>query len=148
MKRLDLTNASNLLVIGDAAFNNCSALETVKTGTSVKKINNGAFAYCKALKLVDFSQSTNLETIGDESFAYCFSLEPFGIPKSVTSFGENVFFYFDNKDDFEWKTLPNLKTITIIDGEPQALTFRLYELYPAQTQKIWDESHSIYNAFG
>ena len=50
MKGLDLNQVEE---IGNAAFNSCSALQSVKIGQRVKKIGQGAFTNCQFIKAFD-----------------------------------------------------------------------------------------------
>ncbi len=102
--------------IGEMAFNNCKALESVDIGNTVKIIGDDAFFRCETIKeivlpdsvtsigegafswcfaLEDITLSQNLETIGDEAFSYCESLEKIIFPASVTSVGKKLFSYTD-----------------------------------------------------
>lgn len=56
--------------IGKHAFQNCSGLELVAIGDSVKRIGNWAFYNCESLESVTIGQS--IESIGKCAFGYNF----------------------------------------------------------------------------
>lgn len=59
--------------VGEAAFANCSSLETVLFWADIKEIESSAFKNCSNLKTIAIPYET--ETIGDNAFQGCTSLE-------------------------------------------------------------------------
>lgn len=78
-----------IILIGDYAFNACSALTTVTfNGSGPNLLGMGAFCNCTSLKSI--SLPTYLMSIGDVAFSACSSLETIKIPSNVTYIGEGV----------------------------------------------------------
>lgn len=63
----------SIIVIGDCAFYNCLALDTISVPESVEKIGNLAFANCINLKSVIVQD--NISFIGDGAFVGCPEIE-------------------------------------------------------------------------
>ena len=103
---------SNVGLIDESAFANCSKLQKVRLGNEVGDINQRAFYNCVLLdsltlpntvktlgdsvfyncKNLAFAQLSNtLSTIGKAAFDRCNSLPEMFIPKSVSSIGEGTF---------------------------------------------------------
>ena len=81
--------ATDLISIGNEAFNNCDSLTSVKIPNSVTSIGEGAFAGCS--NLTSLSIPNSVTSIGNEAFNKCGSLTSVTIPNSVTSIGSQVF---------------------------------------------------------
>ena len=75
--------------IGDRAFYNCGALESVVVTGKVKVIGENAFYNCAELKSVELPES--IIRIGMSAFENCKSLETINIPDSVTEIGDWAF---------------------------------------------------------
>lgn len=73
------------------AFNGMEKLEKVKVGKNVVRIEERAFAFCKALKTIAFEENSNLTSIEDEAFANCSSLQSITLPNNLTSIGDSAF---------------------------------------------------------
>lgn len=77
----------NSVVIGDGAFQGCSALKEFKAkGLTI--IGDEAFDLCSSLENVDFP---NLTYIGEQAFRCCNKIEYFVIPETVTYVGGLAF---------------------------------------------------------
>ena len=81
----------SVTTIGEYAFYECKALESVTIPNSVTNIGENAFAYCGYLKSVIIPDSVT--NIGEYVFCFCSSLEFVEIPDSVTAIGEDAFCY-------------------------------------------------------
>ena len=101
----------NIKTISDAAFAQCSSLNSVVIGDSVVSIGNQAFhntslrsivipdnvttigedAFSLCYSLTSVAVGENVSTIGDWAFKGCDSLTSIVIPDSVTSIGDKVF---------------------------------------------------------
>ena len=68
-----VTLPDTLLVLGDAAFNNCGGLETVTLPESLEEIGNAAFSMMRNLK--EITIPANVGMIGNEAFGNCNSLQ-------------------------------------------------------------------------
>ena len=80
---------SGVTSIGNTAFYNCCALQSVTISSSVTSIESYAFGYCYALRSVTIpSNVTNIWTC---AFYNCNSLQSVMIPSNVTSIGALVF---------------------------------------------------------
>ena len=65
------------------------ALETIDIPTTVKTIDEKAFAYCMKLNKAIIPEG--VKTIGPDAFLVCNELKQVNIPKSVTSIGTDAF---------------------------------------------------------
>jgi len=83
--------APSLLTIGDAAFNNCSALEEFNFANTLRAIGNNAFQN-SGLKSIDFTNTSLLESIGAWAFAQCSNLTSAIMNDKITTIGEGAFF--------------------------------------------------------
>ncbi len=91
---LNLSNATNLTIVKDHAFYNCSNL----TGdliilSTITKIDSGAFSSCANLASLDLSNATSLTTIGEGAFNSCPLTGDLVIPSKVTSIERGAFQY-------------------------------------------------------
>ena len=75
-------------VIGEKAFENCSALTSVEIPDSVEEIEPDAFSDCSRLKMVDFPSSL----IKISGFTGCTGLSDITIPNGVTVIGRSAFY--------------------------------------------------------
>lgn len=75
--------------IGQSAFSECSALNSVIIPNSVISIKKNAFYRCSALASVTIGN--NVTSIGDNSFESCTRLKSITIPNNVTRIGESAF---------------------------------------------------------
>ena len=75
--------------IGNFAFDDCSALESISIPDSVTSIGDHGFTWCRAIKSINLPDSVT--RIGAYAFFICSSLESINIPDSVTSIGECAF---------------------------------------------------------
>lgn len=81
---------SNVVTIGDWAFNGCTELTDVGAiPNSVTSIGNSAFAGC--VKLANIGLPNGLKEISDGMFQNCELLDAIDIPASVGRIGENAF---------------------------------------------------------
>lgn len=129
----------NVAELSESIFTNCTALESVTFGGSLKVIPSLAFDGCSALTAFTFPEG--LETIGDSAFRHSGLLELI-IPDSVTSVGNSAFYsvpvkriyipahltdFFDkNKghSDLSWGYFGALETVTYSGSIPlDKLTF-------------------------
>ncbi len=76
--------------VGDNAFENCGALESVTFSGNVGSIGDAAFGFCDALENVTFSG--NVGSIGDTAFVGCNALENVTFSGNIDSIGDSAFF--------------------------------------------------------
>ena len=76
--------------VGDIAFENCGALESVTFSGNVDSIGDAAFGFCDALENVTFSG--NVGSIGDTAFVGCNALENVTFSGNIDSIGDSAFF--------------------------------------------------------
>ena len=79
----------NITKIGENAFNQCTALTTIKLPAELKTIDAQAFRSCDHLATVDYG--TKVETIGDGAFWYTRALKKFFFKGSVKTLGADAF---------------------------------------------------------
>lgn len=105
--------SSTVEKIGRQAFYDCTSLQTVDFGESLKEIGDNAFSYCYALESVDLPDTCtkieysafynctglktlnlgqNMEFLGNSAFQYCYALESIVLPDSLTSMGTYCFY--------------------------------------------------------
>ena len=83
----ELNFPDSLVEIRMDAFN-LSGVEKITCGTSLKTINNGAFAECERLESVSFNDG--IEIIDDHAFTLCYNLKTFIMPDSLLSLGHGA----------------------------------------------------------
>lgn len=79
----------NVTTIGDSAFSECVALESITIPDTVTTIGDYAFATCWAL--TDLTIPESVTAIGEGAFSSCKSLKSVAIPEGVTSIGDKAF---------------------------------------------------------
>ena len=84
-----VTFSGNIDSIGYRAFYYCIALENVTFSGNVGSIGDSAFWGCDALNTVTFSG--NIDSIRDSAFEYCLALESVTFPGNVGSIGDFAF---------------------------------------------------------
>ena len=99
--------------IGESAFVNCTALQSVRFEAPIKSIGTIAFGFCTGLTSIALPEG--LETIGQSAFAYCTSLASVTIPQSIQVIKFGAFNYGPGTDK------------------------KLQELYYTGTETQWDE---------
>ena len=87
---LDMSEHS--FVIGDYAFRECVALETLSVPAYVTEIGVGAFTDCSSLKTITFEEGSRLVEIKGSAFMECVSLQSVTTPASVQAIGTGAFF--------------------------------------------------------
>lgn len=89
LQKITFKSRSNAdLTLGQSAFENCTALETVNfEDNSVNTVGFAAFRNCAGLKLVKLGKGVT--GLGSESFVDCANLKAIVIPSSCTSFESN-----------------------------------------------------------
>jgi hypothetical protein len=87
----DFNMSKHSFVIGDYAFRECVALETLSLPAYVTEIGKGAFASCSSLKTINFEQGSRLQTIKGSAFMDCVSLQSLNTPASLKEIGEGAF---------------------------------------------------------
>ena len=80
-----------IATIGDYAFADCAALESVTIPSSVKTIGAYAFARCGKLTQLTFDPDSQLTALRASAFADCTSLVAIALPGNVTSIGAKAF---------------------------------------------------------
>lgn len=82
---------NSVKIIGDGAFEDCYALQSIEFGDSVITTELNSFYGCRNLTKVTLGKS--LQTIGRYTFYNCDKIESITLPATVTSIGENAFHY-------------------------------------------------------
>ncbi len=84
--------------IGDAAFENCSTVQSISISNGVAEIGASAFAGCTKLNEMNFPQT--LTQIGASAFADCTKLEEIVFPQALTQIGASAFAGCTKLEDF------------------------------------------------
>ncbi len=80
-----------LTSIGEAAFGQCVALESIAIPKSVTALPHyGTFVACRSLKTVTLHDQ--ITALGDSAFSDCRSLTDITLPKNLTTLGSQVFY--------------------------------------------------------
>ena len=79
---------NNVAVIGESAFYNCTALESIDV-SSATTIGKNAFYGCSKLESV--SLNDNLTKLADSTFNGCLKLNDLQLPSALTEIGANCF---------------------------------------------------------
>ena len=88
-KAIDGEDEYYVTSIGDDAFYECSALESITIPDAVTSIGVSAFESCEALESITIHDAVT--SIGDYAFQDCYALESITIPDAVTNIGDNAF---------------------------------------------------------
>ena len=80
---------SNLISIGNSAFQNCDNLTSIEIPNSITNIGGWAFFNCSNLTSIEIPSSVT--SIDDRAFYNCSNLTSIEIPSSVTSIGDDAF---------------------------------------------------------
>ncbi len=78
-------------LIGQKAFEGCTALKEIVIPDSVEGIGQSAFYGCTALRTVILGENSSLRYISKWAFYECTALTSFTVTKNVTSISENAF---------------------------------------------------------
>ena len=89
LKQVNFADNSILLKIREDAFNECTALASIKMPERVIDIGDRAFYRCKSLSQIEFPET--LERIGKEAFYFC-GMEELHLPDSLEVLEESAFF--------------------------------------------------------
>ena len=84
----------NVTSISDKAFANCTNLQTVYIGNSVKSIGAEAFYNCRNMS--DITISGPVTFIGENAFSCCFQIKTIKVPDQASDIRENAFQYVKN----------------------------------------------------
>ena len=103
LKTVIISNGSDVVSIGDSAFENCSGLTSVTIGSGVTSIGDSAFENCSGLTSVTIG--SGVTSIGDSAFENCSGLTSVTIGSGVTSIGGSAF-----------ENCSGLTSVTIPDG--------------------------------
>ena len=98
LARVTFASGSTLSSIGNDAFGNCSALETIELPDSVTTIEDGAFRY-SGLKA--FTLPAGVNEVGNAAFGDCDALKRFEFLGEVGNFDTGMFSGTDSLE--EWK---------------------------------------------
>ena len=79
-------------VIGDYAFRECVALQSLTLPAYVTEIGVGAFYGCVALNTLTFAEGSRLAQVKDYAFMNCIALQNVVFPTTLQSIGAAAFF--------------------------------------------------------
>lgn len=90
--------------IGDAAFSDCTELQSITMPNSITEIGNQAFSGCTGLQNVNISDNCN--SIGQFAFLNCTELSKITIPSNANYIGYYAFgYYFENQSYYDYKKI-------------------------------------------
>ncbi len=92
-------NGKKVTKIGDSAFENCKAIESVEIPAGVVSIGSSAFEDCTSLERIELSDS--IISIGSSIFRNCASLQVVKLPSGITKIPYYAFAYCNTLQDVE-----------------------------------------------
>lgn len=87
--------------MGEASFKNCSTLEQVTFGESVKAIGAYGFYGCSTIREVVLPEG--IGTIEERAFYNCSGIEKITLPKSLRSIGNEILYGTDSLGDIYYR---------------------------------------------
>jgi hypothetical protein len=90
LKTITFAPGSQLTIIENGMFNNCTSLTGITIPAGVTEIGWGAFLNCTSLETVSFASGSRLKSIGDRAFNGCTNLTSINLPASVTDIGNGA----------------------------------------------------------
>ncbi len=132
------TIPSTVSKIDDYAFAYCKDLTSVTLPNSVTAIGDYAFAYCEGLTSISIPNS--VIDLGDATFSSCKALTSITIPNSVTAIGNGT---FSNCEGLTSVTIPN--SVTAIGKRAFYYCFDLAEVALPSSVNFIGEEAFFYN---
>ncbi len=86
-----LTVGNNLSGIGNYAFYNCTAMQSIDLSNALNTIGNYAFAGCYNMTTVSMDLASDITAIGTHAFEDCQALKTISIPINVIAIGDAAF---------------------------------------------------------
>ena len=80
----DIIIPKSVTKIGSYAFYNCISLENVTIPKNVNEIGRYAFYNCKNISTLIFEENIEIKKIGDNAFKNCSNIEELNIPEGIT----------------------------------------------------------------
>jgi len=108
LKSIDLSNATNLTSIGNAAFAGCSALESVAWSPAITEIADSMF--CDCVKLSTFNIPENITSLGQYAFKNT-GITKLSLPKSIKTMGKDAFSWCGELTEVEFMEGMDLPTL-------------------------------------
>lgn len=102
---IEVLNMSNVVSVGEYAFNNCIKLRKIPSLTNLTEIYPYTFAYCSSLQTIDVPNVTLIE---DSAFVGCSSLKLISLLEQVTTIGKAA---FSGCSSLESLSIPNVETL-------------------------------------
>ncbi|MDR1333967.1 MAG: leucine-rich repeat domain-containing protein, partial [Holosporaceae bacterium] len=135
-----------LTSIGEAAFNNCSALKSIYIPNTVTELGNFCFESCTSLESVEFEGNSQITSIKDFVFRECSSLKSICIPNTVMELGN---FCFHDCTSLESVKFEKNSQITSIGFSVFERCRSLKAIcIPRSVEKLgWEEDFSIRSLF-
>jgi hypothetical protein len=84
-------SGSEISILGQVAFEQCSSLESVCIPSSVQTISDGCFSHCRKLSQLTFESGSALSILGDSAFSSCFALCSICLPSSLETISAGCF---------------------------------------------------------
>ena len=129
LKTIDLSQATNIEIIGIGAFCGCSVLESMVIPQNVKYLSEFMFTDCSSLKSLQLNMSPGV--IPDEMCNRCYSLKSFIVPDSVKKINR-----------FAFGSCTSLSYVKIPAGVTQIALSAFYNC-PNLTLGVYDDSYAL-----
>ena len=111
--------------IGEGAFKNCGALESITLDEGIDSIPFMAFYECSSLKTINLPEG--ITTIDENAFEGCTSMKTVVLPSTLTSIQDSAFLKCDAlKSIFFGGTEEQFDAIEILDGNDAMLDANIY----------------------
>ena len=121
LKDVVFESGSELTIIGENAFRNCTTLNKISFPSSLSEIQSAAFYNCSSLLEINFYANSSLQKIGANAFENNSSLAKVKITGNLRHLGERAFAECTNLEEFDFGTKCNLSNLEISVFENTAL---------------------------
>ncbi len=104
LKKVNISENSNLKRIEQAAFMSCTSLEEFYLPASIEYLGTKVFESCTSLKTLTIADGISIQAIGDRLFAECRSLTSVNIPITVTAIGAQAFLNCSSLEELDMRS--------------------------------------------
>ncbi len=141
-KLVKLTMSDDVTEIGPSAFASCNLLADITWPSQLVTIGDTAFNYCRALKNLDLS-GTKVETIGKSAFAQCYEARVLILPETIKTVGATAFNYL-NYNKTGYVTEVNIPaSLTFISKDAFNHANRLQNITVSEGNQVYTASNGV-----